>query len=207
MLLVAGLGVRRICQLSGLSRSVIRCTLYGRHERGTPPSKVVLDSTARRVLAVPLPTERHQLAADHMPVLSLGTTRRLQALVAIGYTQSYLARRIGLADNNASSLILGRRLCVMAARARTVEALYQELSTCPPPDGMWTRISRARARRQGWVDPFGWEDEDIDNPEASPTLAPDDEHRPTRRELECELRQLGYSETEIARRFSQPETA
>lgn len=200
MLQVAGLGTRQIAKLSGVNRKAITQLLHGRTDRNTGPTKRVLASTAARIQAVPIPATRHEMAADHTPVLALGTMRRVQALVCIGYTQSYLAGRIGMDPSNATDLFHGKRICVTAARARLVAALYDELSTMPPSDQhAWTLRSRTRARQLGWVDPFGWEDEDIDNPDAQPLPAPP-EHRPTRVEQIRELQELGYTDREIARK-------
>jgi hypothetical protein len=166
LLIAAGLGTRRISALSGVNRKAITQLLHGRPDRGTGPSVRVSAHTAARIQAIPIPAERHHLAADHTPVLAVGSTRRLQALVCIGYTQSYLAGRLGITVTNMRDVIHARRVCVTAARARDIEAVYQELHLTPPPDGRWTRYSRRYAQARDWVDPFGWEDEDIDNPEA-----------------------------------------
>lgn len=208
MLIVAGLGTRRIEELSGVSRTSIRQMLNGRPERGTGPSKKVLASTAERIQAIPIPKERHELAADNQPILAVGTTRRLQALVAIGYTQSYLAGRMGMDPTNATELLYGKRHCVSARRARVVADLYNELSTMPPTDPKanrpvrgapqgWAQRSRDRARQLGWADPFAWEDEDLDDPDARPAPLPPD-RRLSRRERYFELVNLGLTKYEIA---------
>jgi transcriptional regulator with XRE-family HTH domain len=200
MLIVAGLGTRRIAALSGVNRKAITQLLHGRPDRGTGPSARVLASTAARIQAVPIPLARHELAADNMPVLAVGTVRRLQALVCIGYTQRYLAGLIGVDDSNASALFHGKRVCVSAARARLVAAWYDQLSGMPPADQVgWARRSRERALALGWADPFAWEDEDIDDPDAQP--APLLQGRVTRHERYQELRELGYTDPEIAKRF------
>ncbi len=201
MLIAAGLGTRRISELSGVNRKAITQLLHGRPDRGTPPSERVLASTAARIQAVPIPTALHELSAAHKPVLAVGTTRRLQALVCIGYTQSYLAGRLGMDPTNITDLMHGKRPCVLAVRARMVVVLYEELSMMPPSDlQAWTLRSRARARRLGWVDPFGWDDDDIDDPDAVGIPAPK-ERSHGRAEQYRELRELGYTDGEIARRF------
>jgi transcriptional regulator with XRE-family HTH domain len=199
LLVAAGIGTRRLETLSGVSRSALQNLLNGRKERGTGPSAKVAESTAERILAIPIPTESHRLAGDHALVLSVGSTRRLQALVAMGYTQSYLAGRLGVTAANSTELFHGKRLCVTASRAREIEALYTELSVAPPETAS-ARRSRCRAQKLGWVDPFGWGDDDIDNLESAPeplgpTVPMSFEER------YAELRDLGYTGHEIARRF------
>jgi hypothetical protein len=201
MLIAAGLGTRRIAKLSGVNRKAITQLLHGRPDRGTGPSKKMLASTAALIQAIPIPLERHELAADSMPILAIGSTRRMQALVAIGYTQTYLAERVGMSRSSSTDVFHGRRLCVTARRARLIVSLYDELSTMPPvDDSRWVRCSRERAIQLGWADPFAWEDDDIDNPDAAPAPLPPN-RAPTRVELYVELTELGFTSWEIAERM------
>ena len=59
-----------------------------------------------------------------------GTRRRLQALVAIGYSQSYLADRLGIHAGNFGTMFHHRGQ-VTVATARAVADLYDELSMTP----------------------------------------------------------------------------
>jgi transcriptional regulator with XRE-family HTH domain len=163
----AGLGLRRIADLSGVSRKQLHWILYGRKERGTPPSRQILGTNAEAILAVPVPELIHQVASDSALVPAYGTTRRLQALVALGYTQHDLAARLGLLDTNLARLVYGppvvkrgRRKRITAKMARKVEALYAELSETPGP----SRRSLNRAKALGWLPPIAWDEDVIDLP-------------------------------------------
>lgn len=169
-LIAAGLGARRIEELSGIRRNTVRCLVNGRPERGTGPSRTVLRSTAEQLLAVPIPAVAHAAAADGKPVPALGTRRRLQALVAAGWPLYTLAERAGLARSTATSLAnpastASRDSCTAAA-ARSIAALFDELSMQPGP----SLYARARGQREGWALPLEWDEDEIDNPDAEPTI-------------------------------------
>lgn len=191
----AGLGLRRISQLSGVNRKTLQWIVGGRSERGTPPSYKVLQDNADRLLAIPIPSSvRHQGVADHRPVAAVGTRRRLQALVAFGYPRCYLADRIGMLPSNFGRLLSDTNSQVLAITARKVVALFDELSATPGPS------SRARkdAARRGWAVPMAWDDDTIDDPLATPDRGL--EVMITFTEWYLELRELGYSDSEIAAR-------
>lgn len=168
-LLSVGLSIRRISVLSGVNRKLLQTLLHGRTDRGTPPPHYLWDTTAQRLLAVPIPDLLFTQAADHALVPSYGTNRRLRALVAIGYTQDYLAQRLGLSPGNATHLFLGpprtprgKRPRITALIARKVATLYEELQETDGPSD----AARRRAQRLGWLPPIAWDEDTIDLPHA-----------------------------------------
>lgn len=167
----AGISWKRLHKLSGVPLSSISRIIHGRggRQRGHEgPAKHVTSSTADRILAVPVPTVWWTCAADGRCGDQSGTTRRLQALVAIGHTQSALARRLDVVETNATALFFGRRQ-VTAGRARQVAALYDQLSMTPGE----SERARRRAERLGWLPPLAWDDDTLDDPTAVPALDPD----------------------------------
>lgn len=97
-----------------------------------------------------------------------GTRRRIQALVAIGWSQSKIAARLGWTPANLSALL--RRDRTVAATARAVRDLYEELwDQAPPEDTHRDKIAAARARNHatkcGWLPPAAWDDDLIDIPD------------------------------------------
>lgn len=92
-----------------------------------------------------------------------GSTRRLQALQAIGHTTYTIAE----ATNTSRALIVpildGRGL-VRRIVADRIAAAYPSLSQTP---GNATR-SINRAKSQGWAPPAAWDDDTIDDPNAAP---------------------------------------
>ena len=190
----AGVGSRRVEELSGVSRSVIQALMNGRSIYGKQPSKTISAENAQRLLAV----EANPAAG--CPVDTTGTTRRLQALVAIGYTQADIAARVGITPANATEMFRGNR-SVLLSTAIKVQGIYEELSMRPGPSG----AARQRAKKLGWVPPLAWDDDTIDNPQAKPDLG---EKRTLRwDERYLELRELGLTDVEILHRWGiQPQS-
>lgn len=191
----AGMGRRRLAELSGVSDSVISVLVNGRPERGTGPSKRITASNAAAILAVPVPDTRHLAAGARVDIT--GTTRRLQALVAIGWPQGALCHQLGILPTNGTRLFMPRRGggLVLARTATAVAGLYDRLSLTTGP----SQPARLRARRRGWAPPLAWDDDTIDNPNATPDLG--ERATVTWVERYQELRDLGLSQDEIARRM------
>jgi len=110
------------------------------------------------------------LLADSAATGSAGTVRRIQALVARGWSQARIAGMLGMGAANLGDLLY-RREAVTAARARAVRSLYARLWDQPPPESSHReKIAASRARRYAaerrWPPPMAWDD--IDNPRARP---------------------------------------
>jgi len=199
-----GIGAARVAALAGVPHSSVGRLLYGRPAHNESPSRRIRTPTATRLLAV-----RYSQAAlaPGATMDATGTRRRLQALVAIGWSGRALAGRLGIEPAHLSRILRGRR-AVSAGTARGVRALYDELWDQPPPqDTRGERISVAKARahaaRQGWPPPLAWDDDDIDDPGASPQPW----QRPTQHpgsDLAAEAGELaawGYTRTQAAERI------
>ena len=164
-LAAAGIGWKRAAGLAGLSGGAMTRLLYG-GPGGRPATRRIRAETARKILAVRPGAE--SLGGGAL-VDATGTRRRLQALVAIGHSQSALARRLGQLPSNFAAAMTRRQ--VTAATDRAVRALYDELWDAAPDESTHRgRIcaSRARnhARERGW--PLGWDEPEIDDPAAGP---------------------------------------
>jgi hypothetical protein len=98
-----------------------------------------------------------------------GTRRRLQALVAIGWPQAELARRLGLRRRRFEALM--RRDRIPAQTAADVEGLYDRIWH-QWPRGRHADGARAHAAALGWPVPAAWDDDPgphcIDDPAAAP---------------------------------------
>lgn len=161
-LTATGLGWKRVAELAGVNDSTLGNLLYGRAGRG--PARRIRRDTAARLLAVTAVP-----VADGAYVNAAGTQRRLQALVTLGWSQSELARQLGMFPTN-FTIMLSRDL-VTARRARAARALYEELwDQLPAPQTRTQRSGVTRARRhaaaQGWLPPAAWDDDLIDLPDA-----------------------------------------
>lgn len=168
-LMAQGMGLKQIIKVSGVSSGAYSRLIYGSR---TPdgvrePSRRITPATAARVLAV----ELH--LAGGARTSSLGAVRRLQSLVALGWSQQKLADRLGILPANFTAVILGRRALITAATDTAARALYDELSMqLPPQDTAGQRGSVTRAQRQakrnGWAPPLAWDDADFDDPDGRP---------------------------------------
>jgi hypothetical protein len=161
-LAACGMGRRRVAALAGVADSVVTSLLFAK--RGKPVLRVRRE-TADRILAV---------AVDLAPsavIDGTGTRRRLQGLVASGWSQAALAARLGWTPGNFGTLIHADRVLVRTAGA--VGAVFDELGLVAPPAGTpHRRASVTRARRhaeaRGWAPPLAWDDGSIDDPAAFP---------------------------------------
>lgn len=102
---------------------------------------------------------------------ALGAHRRIQALVANGWSLPKLEQQGGLGRWVLADVLRKQRIY-----RNTFEAicqLYEELwDKRPPADTMQQRQSIARAlntaKRKGWVPPLAWDDDNIDERSARP---------------------------------------
>lgn len=200
----AGIGWKRVAALAGVTPSVVEKLVYGSPRQRTGPSKRVRPETAAKLLAVTADLASLGGAAK---VDATGTRRRLQALVALGWSGSKLAYRLGMEPTNFSSLL--QRDLVHADTARAVRDLYDRLWNITPPQAEWRdKIAANRARgyaaERGWAPPMAWDDDTIDDPAAAPegasVEAPGNRGLPGRDDLQM-LVETGSTVAALAQRF------
>jgi hypothetical protein len=56
----------------------------------------------------------------------------------------------------------------MRRTAEQITALYDQLTALPPPTGRAATYARTVAAKHGWVSPWAWDDDRIDDPEQGP---------------------------------------
>lgn len=175
-----GLGVKRIAHLAGLGHGTISAVVYGKYVDGQrrTPSLRVRPNTAQRILAVTadLDTLGTKVAVD-----STGTRRRIEAMLAAGWSVNAFARAAEVDDQALRSALLHQPIA--AANARAVRNAYEQLWATKPAEGTWHQkaaATRARntAKARGYVPALMWDDEDIDDPYAE--LAQPDWDTPTK---------------------------
>jgi hypothetical protein len=163
-LMAQGMGSKRIMLVGDLPSGSWTKLMYGGD--GRPITKRIRRETAERLLALEVDI------ADGRYVSSLGATRRVQALIALGWSQARIADRLGLRGSNFTALVHGRGL-ITQRRDRDVRALYEALSmTLPPETNQRERIAASRSRRnaaeRGWLPPLAWDDDRMDDPTYTP---------------------------------------
>jgi len=163
----AGLTIAHIAAASGVGHAAIGRILTGR-DRGQPVTRVKTE-TAERVLAVPVPTPTAAPPPWNVP--AVGTARRIQALMAIGWPLPVIVRHAGLSAANASRLLTREKVTrdTDAAVRRVYEALWNKTPQAVTATEE-TRIAQAidDARRRRYAPPMAWDDGTIDDPAARP---------------------------------------
>lgn len=134
----------------------------------------ILVGTEARILAIPHPGNR--TPASHARIDGTGTRRRLQALVASGWTLADLGRRLEVSKAAIGQVTHGGSSSVTLRTADRVQALYAQLTNLTPAAHVAAgniKRAKAAATRRGWPDAQFWEDyEDrIDDPGFDPATA------------------------------------
>lgn len=190
-----GMNTHQIAQSCGVTPSTITLIMARRTNQpaGTLPS--VLQDVAVRILTAQFSASGRTPASTTKPVPAVGTIRRLQALVAAGYTPGMLSQQLNIAL--ADTYILFSHCDVMAAAtARAVAELFDRLEMVPGPSAG----ARTLGRKLGWAPPLAWDRDDLDDPIARPSLAVD--KHASFPERYRELRELGvHDELTIAQRL------
>lgn len=231
-----GIGLKQVSKLSGVGTGTLSKIVFGVYaDTGTgggrngagvrvrEPSRRVLRRTAEAIYAVEaVPANLASGQADHerTPVARL----HLRALVALGWSQSKLADRLGILRSNIGPMISGPRTLARGTVDK-IEALYAELSmTLPPQTNQRERIAASRARNyaadRGWQPPLAIEE--VNEDLADEVLADVDEvaiqrrmngdrtvqlNKAERIELVQRARRAGWSYLDIERKagVSKPE--
>lgn len=157
--LLRTMSAEAIAAAAGVSRATVRRVATQRKVR---------PSTATALLTVhpATSTGRHQVSA-------LGSRRRVEALMALGWTPAEVGRAVGLTRQNFMAIASGRRAIVSAGTAQRIREVYDRLSMllAPPGSTRTMRAHRTRMRRlaaaHGWAPPLAWDDEDLDDPTAT----------------------------------------
>lgn len=179
LLRASGLGWKRVARLSGIGETAVSQLIYGRKGSNSDPRKGetlkrVSRRTANAILAVQPSLE---LLGDNALVRAEPYARRLEALVAIGWSQSKLAAELQVQKVSNFRVIReyenDRDSTICASTARAIVALYDRLAMSKPPTSTkWDRIAHNRsityASQRGWPLPMDWAayDDDFDRTQA-----------------------------------------
>lgn len=114
-----GIGLKRITALTGINGGVLSKIVYGTPRAdGTrrPPARRVLAKTADGILAL---TPSVELVAPGAPIDGIGTRRRIEALVAVGWSVPRIAAASGVDRQTLDAVLRGRAIQARSARAPT----------------------------------------------------------------------------------------
>jgi hypothetical protein len=156
-----GWSLRSIAAQARLSDTVV-----GKIAAGQPRC---LPALADLILAIdPRQLPQHSYRGSDPLVPHTGTFRRIQALLAIGWSHSHIEAHTGIATG---PLMAKARPRVRRSTHDLMAACYRDLATHPGPSA----IARARAAARGYVSPAGWNDIDRD---PHPDLGEPNDDRP-----------------------------
>jgi hypothetical protein len=113
---------------------------------------------------------RKRLSQGRQPpalVPAVGTARRLQALVAIGYCWRDLGKHLGVSNRRIADIALTPDGQVHRNTVARVDAIFEQLSATPGT----AKYAFTLAARYGFVPPLAWDD--IDDPSAEPDTGKD----------------------------------
>jgi hypothetical protein len=168
MLQSFGLGWKRIAELSGVGYTATETLIYGRKGGNSDPRKGEVIKRMGREKAVKLLAVKpdFSLLADGARVSARGTHRRVQALVARGWSQSQICARLGMERGNFWRVMMQTDQVSVRLHKKTA-ALYDQLwDQEPPRDGHREKIAYSRtikyARKRRWLPPLTWDDIDTD---------------------------------------------
>ncbi|MFJ3950235.1 hypothetical protein ACIPXV_09220 [Streptomyces libani] len=129
-------------------------------------SERVRAEVSDRILSIPLAPAPIKPSSI---IDATGTRRRLQALVAMGWTLTAIGPHLGFHPRRLTDLLHGER--VLASTARRIADGYRIVQTWDPKAHGVSEVSIAKSRklaaRAGWHGPFAWDD-NIDDPSAMP---------------------------------------
>lgn len=158
---VTAVSMTTLADIAGVSPDVV-----SKWHRGTR-------HTARRATAARIRALTPEAVLAAAPALGLvprvGTTRRIRALLAIGWRHQDITAAMG--TGRPSGVVLNQRgdlvkRCTHDAVVRAYDALWAR----PGPSD----LTRRRAAASGYAPPLAWDEDTIDDPTAAPqTHAPD----------------------------------
>lgn len=124
----AGVGLKTVARLSGVSHGSLSKIVYGEPLKGRPPSRRIRPETLHSILAVSASQAGGGQRVDAAPTWTL-----VEELVAAGYSRAFLARALG-SEAASPRLQIGKKL-VRASTARAMEELHRRLISRPPAAG------------------------------------------------------------------------
>ena len=167
----AGVGYKTAAKAARVSVTVVRNIIYGRGlscgRPGNGQAQKVKTDTARRLLAL---VAGHDTAAPGAIIPAVGTTRRIQAMCAMGWPLTKQAEHASWSVGNYAPL--RDAATVLGRTARTVAAVYDHLAMTPPPESHSTSRAKKWAAARHYLPPMVWDDDEIDDPAAVPCVLP-----------------------------------
>lgn len=102
------------------------------------------------------------------PIPAIGMQRRMQALIANGWSLAAMGQRLGVSRQVMRTVF--ERTRTNRATHEVIAALYDDMWDMKPPattprEKQTIARNKAWAKREGWLPPLAWDDDAIDIPE------------------------------------------
>lgn len=167
-LMQRGWGIDLIVSNTGAGRNTVSRLLYGEPAKNLPLPSVIKADLNDKILAY-APTGRrirHEGTALES-VDATGTKRRIQALIACGYSMTFIANEFGTHKQVISGMLKNER--VLLAKSEEFKRLYDRLWNVEPPrttpaEKKAYTTAKKMAAENSWFPPMAWDDDYIDNP-------------------------------------------
>lgn len=108
---------------------------------------------------------RYLNGGQKLMIPSLGTTRRLQALLALGHNYRHIGIMLGVTHARIAHLGEGRYPYLYPTTVNQIAAVYDQLCMTVP-EWKWANRSRNLAKKRGYHPPLAWDN--IDDPDEKP---------------------------------------
>lgn len=141
-----------ISRISGVNVASIRRLIEGEVTQ-------VFPATERAVLSVRADSSTWR--DDKSWVSRVGAVRRIQALMALGYSGAVISRRCGRQADWAMRVMNGREKIEERSRVALIR-VYDELSMEHPAPDLYVNRTRNMAAKRGYLPPLAWDDIDND---------------------------------------------
>lgn len=171
-----GMDARDMASQSGLSVTTCRDLIRGRRpdKNGVQgkPLRDIYRETVERALTVTFAEPVTSDIVSGPRTNGVGTARRMQALMARGFSLSVTADLLGVSEQWAWQLAIHRFPMTLTRTAKAVADMYEKFQHVDPVDYGLSKfaISRAKsaASKRGYAPPECWDEDTIDDPQAVP---------------------------------------
>lgn len=160
----AGITFHRVSVLTGLPYKSVRAFVHHDYGNAAPRRRRATPDVAAKILAIGF--------TDSGYVSPIGSERRFQALVAMGWPTLHTARRAGIHPSNRTSIF--RAAAMRASIAQRIAATYDEMREQVPAKSGVSAVSIKRAKQQAvqrrWPTVAYWAErmDVIDDPDFEP---------------------------------------
>lgn len=155
------MGTDQISRITGLPPTTIVQIM-----RAGANGKQISAKTEQKLLSLPIPRSHQDVARTaqgHELLPAIGSRRRLQSLVAIGWPMYQLADRLSISLTGMRNIIYQGKQ-VKAKHYHEIRALFDELQLQPGP----SNGARQLGKRHRWQYPLQWDEDEIDEPDGRP---------------------------------------